>query len=171
MSSASEGVYIGPDGIALGNGFSVTNGGYLTATSGSFGSLTVNNSGNTVGGYYGNLSGCGGSVSNLGGSVSTGMSVAGTGLTIGNLKTYSEQGAKALRDLGNYMAGSVTANAFKATTVNCSNLYLGNRGIYTNGINNVALGGTYSGTCVVNGKTGTCSITISGYHIAAVNYS
>lgn len=172
MSSASEGVYIGPDGIALGNGFSVTNGGYLTATSGSFGSLTVNNSGNTVGGYYGDLGGCGGSVSNLGGSISTGMSLAGTSLTIGNLKTYSEQGAQALKDLGNYMAGSVIANAFKATTVYAvSNLYLGSKTLHTNGIHNVALGGTYTGSCLVNGVRGSCSITITGYDIAAVNYT
>lgn len=61
-SSSANGVYIGTDGISLGSGFKVSNGGSLTATSGTFGSLSVSN-GNTRGSYYGNLNGCGGSVS------------------------------------------------------------------------------------------------------------
>ena len=101
----------------------------------------------------------------------------GGGMTIGNLVSTADQAytnsAQALRDLGNYMAGSITANAFKATTVNCSNLYLGNRALYTGGIY-AARPGTYSGTCsvVVNGQTrlGTCSVTIDGANYAAVNY-
>lgn len=62
FNSTANGVYIGTDGISLGSGFSVTSGGSLKATSGTFGSLSVSN-GNTRGSYYGNLSGCGGSVS------------------------------------------------------------------------------------------------------------
>lgn len=61
-SSSANGVYIGTDGISLGSGFKVSSGGSLTATSGTFGSLSVSN-GNTRGSYYGNLNGCGGSVS------------------------------------------------------------------------------------------------------------
>ena len=59
---SGAGVYIGTDGISLGSGFSVSTSGNLTATSGTFGSLNINSSGNTSGGYYGNLGGCGGSV-------------------------------------------------------------------------------------------------------------
>lgn len=61
-SSSANGVYIGTDGISLGSGFKVSSSGSLTATSGTFGSLSVSN-GNTRGSYYGNLNGCGGSVS------------------------------------------------------------------------------------------------------------
>ena len=78
FSSTANGVYIGTNGISLGSGFRVTSGGALTATSGTFGSLSVNNSGNTVGGYYGNLGGCGG-------SVSSGCGIGGTGYTMGGV--------------------------------------------------------------------------------------
>lgn len=61
-SSSANGVYIGTDGISLGSGFKVSSGGSLTATSGTFGSLSIKN-GNTTGSYHGSLSGCGGSVS------------------------------------------------------------------------------------------------------------
>lgn len=178
-SGTQSGILLNASGLSMGNGskrtFYVSNTGNLTATSGTFGSLSVSN-GQTSGSYYGNLNGCGGSVSNLGGSISSDMGVGG-GMTIGNLATLSSDAnanaARALRELGNYMAGSITANAFRATTVNCSNLYLGNRSLYTGGIY-AAVPGTYSGTCsvVVNGQTrlGTCSVTISGAHYAAVNY-
>ena len=178
-SGTQSGILLNASGLSMGNGskrtFYVSNTGNLTATSGTFGSLSVSN-GQTSGSYYGNLNGCGGSVSDLGGSISSDMGIGG-GMTIGNLATLSSDAnanaARALRDLGNYMAGSITANAFRATTVNCSNLYLGNRSLYTGGIY-AAVPGTYSGTCsvVVNGQTrlGTCSVTISGAHYAAVNY-
>lgn len=178
-SGTQSGILLNASGLSMGDGnkrtFYVSNTGYLTATSGTFGSLSVSN-GNTTGSYYGSLNGCGGSVSNLGGSVSSSMGIGG-GMTIGNLATLSSDAnanaARALRDLGNYMAGSITANAFKATTVNCSNLYLGNRALNTGGIY-AAVPGTYSGTCrvIVNGqaRVGTCSVTISGAHYAAVNY-
>lgn len=178
-SGTQSGILLNASGLSMGNGsqrtFYVSNTGNVTATSGTFGSLSVSN-GQTSGSYYGNLNGCGGSVSNLGGSISSGMGIGG-GMTIGNLATLSSDAnanaARALRELGNYMAGSVTANAFRATTVNCSNLYLGNRALYTGGIQ-AAVPGTYSGTCrvVVDGQVrlGTCSVTISGAHYAAVNY-
>ena len=178
-SGTQSGILLNASGLSMGNGskrtFYVSNTGNLTATSGTFGSLSVSN-GQTSGSYYGSLSGCGGSVSNLGGSISSSMGIGG-GMTIGNLVSTADQAytnsAQALRDLGNYMAGSITANAFRATTVNCSNLYLGSRGLYTNGIY-AAVPGTYSGTCriVVDGQArlGTCSVTISGANYAAVNF-
>lgn len=178
-SGTQSGILLNASGLSMGNGskrtFYVSNTGNLTATSGTFGSLSVSN-GQTSGSYYGSLSGCGGSVSNLGGSISSSMGIGG-GMTIGNLVSTADQAyttsAQALRDLGNYMAGSVTANAFRATTVNCSNLYLGSRGLYTNGIY-AAVPGTYTGTCsvIVNGQTrlGTCQVTISGANYAAVNF-
>ena len=80
FNSTANGVYIGTDGISLGSGFSVSNGGNLTATSGTFGSLNINNKGNTIGGYYGSLSGCGGSVSD---SIKVGSTAIGT--YVGNI--------------------------------------------------------------------------------------
>lgn len=78
FSSTDNGVYIGTDGISLGSGFSVSSGGNLTATRGTFGSLSVNSGGNTVGGYYGSLGGCGG-------NVSSGLGIAGTGYNMGGV--------------------------------------------------------------------------------------
>lgn len=78
FSGSGNGVYVGTDGISLGSGFSVSTSGYLTAQSGSFGSLSVTNGGTTVGTYGGNLSGCGGSVGRsltVGGSRSIGSVV------------------------------------------------------------------------------------------------
>lgn len=134
-SSSANGVYIGTDGISLGSGFKVSSGGSLTATSGSFGSLSVSNGSSS---YSGRLNGCGGSVSNLGGSVSSGMSIGG-GMTIGNLQTLANNAntvsAQTLAKLDNYMAGSITANAFRCTTINVgSNLYLGGRTLYCGSI-------------------------------------
>ena len=136
LNSSANGVYIGTDGISLGSGFSVTSGGNLTASSGSFGSLRVQNGSSS---YSGSLNGCGGSVSDLGGSVSSNMGIGG-GMTIGNLVSTADQAytnsAKALRDLGNYMAGSVTANAFSARQVNCTHLYVGGHYLYMGSIKN-----------------------------------
>lgn len=134
-SSSANGVYIGTDGISLGSGFKVSSGGSLTATSGSFGSLSVSNGTSS---YSGRLSGCGGSVSNLGGSISSSMGIGG-GMTIGNLQTLANNAntvsAQTLAKLDNYMAGSITANAFRCTTINVgSNLYLGGRTLYCGNI-------------------------------------
>lgn len=134
-SSTANGVYIGTDGISLGSGFKVTSGGSLTATSGSFGSLSVSNGSSS---YSGRLNGCGGSVSNLGGSVSSSMGIGG-GMTIGNLQTLANNAntvsAQTLAKLDNYMAGSITANAFRCTTINVgSNLYLGGHTLYLGNI-------------------------------------
>lgn len=64
LNSNANGVYIGTDGISLGSGFKVDSGGNLTANRGTFGSLSVSQSGGTTKSTYsGGLSGCGGSVS------------------------------------------------------------------------------------------------------------
>lgn len=135
FSSTANGVYIGTDGISLGSGFKVSSGGSLTATSGSFGSLSVSNGSSS---YSGRLNGCDGSVSNLGGSISSNMGIGG-GMTIGNLQTLANNAntvsAQTLAKLDNYMAGSITANAFRCTTINVGgNLYLGGRTLYCGSI-------------------------------------
>ena len=87
-----NGVYIGTDGISLGSGFSVNTSGSLTATRGSFGSLSVDSGGRTGGSYHGGLSGCGGSLS--------------TGINIGSVSigTYVD----------NLIANKITANYISA---------------------------------------------------------
>lgn len=90
--SQSSGVYIGTDGIQLGQGFKVDSGGNLTANKGSFGSLTIGSGGQTGGSYGGSLNGCGGSV--------------GTGIKVGNTRidTYVE----------NIVANKITASYITA---------------------------------------------------------
>lgn len=87
-SGTGNGVYIGTDGISLGSGFYVNSSGSLSATRGSFGSLSVDSGGRTGGSYHGGLSGCGGSL--------------GTGIKIGStpIGTYVE----------NLIANTITAN-------------------------------------------------------------
>lgn len=87
FSGTGNGVYIGTDGISLGSGFSVSTSGNLTASRGTFGSLSVDSGGRTGGSYHGGLSGCGGSL--------------GTGIKIGStpIGTYVE----------NLIANTVTA--------------------------------------------------------------
>lgn len=87
FSGSGNGVYIGTDGISLGSGFSVSTSGNLTASRGTFGSLSVDSGGHTGGSYHGGLSGCGGSL--------------GTGIKIGStpIGTYVE----------NLIANTVTA--------------------------------------------------------------
>lgn len=91
-SGTGNGVYIGTDGISLGSGFSVSTSGSLTATRGSFGSLSVDSGGRTGGSYHGGLSGCGGSL--------------GTGIKIGStpIGTYVE----------NLIANTISANYISA---------------------------------------------------------
>ena len=102
----STGAYIGQSGIQLGKNFKVDMQGNLTAASGTFGSLSVNSSGSTVGTYSGSLSGCGGSVSNLGGSVS--------GLT-GSVSTGIKVGSKSIGTyVGDIVAGKITADYISA---------------------------------------------------------
>lgn len=109
----STGAYIGQSGIQLGKNFKVDMSGNLTAARGTFGSLSVNSSGSTVGTYSGSLSGCGGSVSNLGGSVS-GISGSVSGLT-GSISTGIKVGSKSIGTyVGDIIADTITASYVRA---------------------------------------------------------
>ena len=109
----STGAYIGQSGIQLGKNFKVDMSGNLTAERGTFGSLSVNSSGSTVGTYSGSLSGCGGSVSNLGGSVS-GISGSVSGLT-GSISTGIKVGSKSIGTyVGDIIADTITASYVRA---------------------------------------------------------
>ena len=109
----TTGAYIGQSGIQLGKNFKVDMSGNLTAERGTFGSLSVNSSGNTVGTYSGSLSGCGGNVRNLGGSVS-GISGSVSGLT-GSISTGIKVGSKSIGTyVGDIVAGKITADYINA---------------------------------------------------------
>ena len=102
----TTGAYIGQSGIQLGKNFKVDMQGNLYASSGTFGSLSVNSGGNTVGTYSGSLSGCSGSVSNLGGSVNGISGSLSTGINVGekSIGTY----------VGDIVADKITANYINA---------------------------------------------------------
>ena len=116
FSSTANGVYIGTDGISLGSGFKVTSGGSLTATSGTFGSLTVSN-GSTKGSYYGNLGGCGG-------SVSSGLSYGGNYNTLGGMDNSVKNLALRVSSIeADYVKTSrLSAGWAFSGTLSCSNL-------------------------------------------------
>lgn len=116
FNSTANGVYIGTDGISLGSGFSVSSGGNLTATSGTFGSLNINNSGNTVGGYYGNLGGCGG-------DVSSGLRYGGSYSTLGGLDTGLSNVVVKVNALE---ANMITTNNLSARISALSSVYMNN---------------------------------------------
>lgn len=99
----TAGAYIGQSGIQLGKNFKVDMSGNLTATSGKFGSLSVNSYGYTVGTYSGSLNGCGGSVIGLSGSLSTGINVGSK-----SIGTY----------VGDIVAGTITADYINAKLAN-----------------------------------------------------
>ena len=102
----TTGAYIGQSGIQLGKNFKVDMQGNLAASSGTFGSLSVNSSGSTVGTYSGSLSGCGGSVSGISGSVS--------GLT-GSISTGIKVGSKSIGTyVGDIVADKITADYIDA---------------------------------------------------------
>lgn len=126
FSSTANGVYIGTDGISLGSGFSVSSGGSLKATSGTFGSLSVNSGGSTVGSYHGSLSGCGG-------SVSSGLSYGGTYSTLGGMDSTLYN--TVLR------VGTIEANYVKASTLNSGWSFSGTVSASTVYANNLYVGG------------------------------
>ena len=95
----TTGAYIGQSGIQLGKNFKVDMQGNLTAARGTFGSLSVNSSGSTVGTYSGSFRGCGGSVSGITGSISTGIKVGSK-----NIGTY----------VGDIIADTITASYVRA---------------------------------------------------------
>ena len=109
LSSNANGVYIGTDGISLGSGFKVTAGGNLTATSGSFGSLSVSNGQSS---YGGSLRGCGG-------SVSSGLSYGGGGgMSYGSLGSL-DTGLKNLSiKVDSIEANAITTNNLVAKIAN-----------------------------------------------------
>lgn len=104
----TTGAYIGQSGIQLGKNFKVDMQGNLTAARGTFGSLSVNSNGSTVGSYSGSLSGCGGSVRGISGSVSGITGSLSTGISVGgkNIETY----------VGDIVAGKITADYINAKT-------------------------------------------------------
>lgn len=113
----TSGAYIGQSGIQLGKNFKVDMSGNLTAARGTFGSLSVDSDGSTVGSYSGSLSGCGGSVKNLGGSVS-GISGSVSGLT-GSLSTGISVGSKSIGTyVGDIVAGKITADYINSKLAN-----------------------------------------------------
>ena len=113
----TTGAYIGQSGIQLGKNFKVDMQGNLTAARGTFGSLSVNSSGSTVGTYSGSLRGCGGSVSNLGGSVS-GISGSVSGIT-GSISTGIKVGSKNIGTyVGDIVADKITADYINAKLAN-----------------------------------------------------
>lgn len=95
----ATGAYIGQSGIQLGKNFKVDMQGNLNAARGTFGSLSVDGKGSTVGKYSGSLSGCGGSVSGITGSMSTGINVGNK-----SIGTY----------VGDIVAGKITADYINA---------------------------------------------------------
>lgn len=115
FSSTANGVYIGTDGISLGSGFKVSSGGSLTATSGTFGSLSVQN-GNTKGSYYGSLNNCGG-------SVSSGLNYGGGYQTLGGLDTGLQNVVVKVNSLE---ANMITTNNLSARISALSSVYMNN---------------------------------------------
>ena len=116
----SKGIYLGPEGIQCGKSFKVDMSGNLEATSGKFGSLTINTKTQQVSGnYYGNLGGCGGSVSGLSGSVSGITGSLSTGINVGEvgIGTY----------VGDIVAGKITADLINARMTSTKVLLLNNK--------------------------------------------
>lgn len=113
----TTGAYIGQSGIQLGQNFKVDMQGNLTASSGKFGSLSINSNGNTVGTYSGSLSGCGGSVSGISGSVRGITGSLSTGISVGskNIETY----------VGDIVAGKITANYINAKLESVKKISIG----------------------------------------------
>lgn len=109
----TTGAYIGQSGIQLGKNFKVDMQGNLTAARGTFGSLSVDSGGSTVGTYSGSLRGCGGSVSGISGSVS-GITGSVSGLT-GSISTGIKVGSKSIGTyVGDIVAGKITADYINA---------------------------------------------------------
>ena len=102
LNSTASGVYVGTDGISLGSNFKVDSSGNLTASRGTFGSLSVSSGGST---YSGGLSGCGG-------SVSSGLSYGGGSYgTIGKLDSGLSD---VVTRVGTLEANSITTNTLRS---------------------------------------------------------
>lgn len=150
LSSSANGVYIGTDGISLGSGFKVTSGGSLTATNGTFGSLSVQNGQSS---YSGGLSGCSG-------SVSSGLKYSGGGMNYGTLSSLDSNLKDTVTRVGTIEAHYITADYITADLIrgkfgstesfSCGSLSIGGRQVGTTSIepdhyyNNILyLGGYY----------------------------
>ena len=144
LSSNANGVYIGTDGISLGSGFKVTSGGYLTATSGKFGSLSVSSGGNTTGTYHGSLSGCGG-------SVSSGLSYGGG--SYGSLGSLDSGLRGVVTRVDTLQANMITTANLSANISALSSVYMNNAWV--------------SGNLYLHGST-VRSVSYDGYNFLTV---
>lgn len=106
----TTGAYIGQSGIQLGKNFKVDMSGNLTAARGTFGSISINSGGSTVGTYSGSLNNCTGSVKNISGSVKTISGSLSTDINVGDksIGTY----------VGDIVAGKITADYINTKLAN-----------------------------------------------------
>lgn len=146
--SKNKNVYIGTNGIALGDGnFMVDSNGKLYANSGTF-SGTIYADGGTIGGWkvFAN------SLSNTDGSIS----LSPDGLKLGNQLNIDNQGNATFGGKLSAATGSFTGELLAATGSFSGELKAAS-GIFSGDLN--AAGGTFSGT--LNGVDGTFSGTLS----------
>lgn len=146
--SKNKNVYIGTNGIALGDGnFMVDSNGKLYANSGTF-SGTIYADGGTIGGWkvFAN------SLSNTDGSIS----LSPDGLKLGNQLNIDNQGNATFGGKLSAATGSFTGELLAATGSFSGELKAAS-GIFSGDLN--ATGGTFSGT--LNGVDGTFSGTLS----------
>ena len=135
FNGTGNGVYIGTNGISLGSGFSVNTSGSLTATRGTFGSLSVDSGGRTGGSYHGGLSGCGG-------SLSTGINIGSVGIA-----TYVEN-LVANKVTASYITSQMSySNTLTVGTINAHNI--------ANVTNCKMFGKTISIGCITDGDGNT----------------
>ena len=117
LNSSASGVYVGTDGISLGSNFKVDSSGNLTASRGTFGSLSVSSGGST---YSGGLSGCGG-------SVSSGLSYGGG--SYGSLGSLDSGLRGVVTKVATLEANVVTTNNLSSKISNLSTVSMGNASV------------------------------------------
>lgn len=113
-STQTTGVHVGTDGIKLGQNFSVTTSGNLTASRGTFGSLSVSGGSST---YSGGLSGCGG-------SVSSGLSYGGGGMSYGTLGSLDYNLKNVSVKVNSLEANSITTRNLVSKIQNAGTIYV-----------------------------------------------
>lgn len=149
-SSKQSGILLNASGLSMGDGnkrtFYVSNTGNLIATSGTFGSLNINSSGQTNGTYYGGL--------NSGVTCSYG----GTTYTAG--ESFST--AYSAADVADYAKSKAEKN-----TVDISNLNVRVNNVEANMItaNTLAAYGVVSGGIASNTVTAYSSLWVGGYRV------
>lgn len=149
LNSSASGVYVGTDGISLGSNFKVDSSGNLTASRGTFGSLSVSSGGST---YSGGLSGCGG-------SVSSGLSYGGGYGTLGGMSSQVTTNANNIGSLDrrinaiytNYLnALSISSGTLSVSgSLRAGNSVIGSSGVFSS----LILGGRSVGTVTIDGIT------------------